>query len=199
MSVVVWYPFRVEDPPLTPPRLRPNRGRVTGIDFGNLQSIIAVARNRGIDVICNEVSNRATPSLVSFGPRQRFRGEPAKTQEISNFKNTVGSLKRLVGRSFNDPDIAKTEAAHVNADLVEVDGAVGVRVNYLGEERVFSATQLVAMYFSKLKETILAETKQSLNSRPDVVISIPPWFTDNQRASVIDAAEIAGLNCLRVM
>ncbi|KAF8940050.1 adenyl-nucleotide exchange factor sse1, partial [Haplosporangium gracile] len=59
------------------------------IDFGNLQSVIAVARNRGIDVICNEVSNRFTPSLVSFGPKQRYLGETAKTQEISNFKNTI--------------------------------------------------------------------------------------------------------------
>ncbi|KAG5462586.1 MAG: heat shock protein 70 family, partial [Olpidium bornovanus] len=212
-------PLFYPNPPSPPPHLGTSRPRppphettpthkqqrrltmsVVGIDFGNLQSIIAVARNRGIDVICNEVSNRATPSLVSFGPRQRFVGESAKTQEISNFRNTVGSLKRLVGRSFKDPEIASTEAAHINADLVEVEGGgIGVRVNYLGEEKVFSATQLVATYFSKLKDTILAETKQNVSSRPDVVISVPPWFTDNQRASIIDAADIAGLNCLRVM
>jgi heat shock protein 4 len=91
---------------------------VVGIDFGNLNTVIAVARNRGIDVICNEVSNRATPSLVSFGPRQRFLGEGAKTQEISNFKNTVASLKRLLGRPFADPDVLQVEKNWVNAALV---------------------------------------------------------------------------------
>ncbi|CAD6590650.1 MAG: adenyl-nucleotide exchange factor sse1, partial [Tremellales sp. Tagirdzhanova-0007] len=62
---------------------------VVGIDLGNLSSKIGVARHRGIDVIANEVSNRATPSLVSFTPRQRYIGESAKTAETSNFKNTI--------------------------------------------------------------------------------------------------------------
>jgi heat shock protein len=60
-----------------------------GIDFGNFSSVIGVARNRGIDVIVNEVSNRATPSLVGFGTKNRFIGEAAKSNEISNLKNTV--------------------------------------------------------------------------------------------------------------
>jgi heat shock protein 4 len=53
---------------------------VVGIDLGNLQTVIAVARNRGIDIICNEVSNRTTPTMVGFGPKSRFLGESAKTQ-----------------------------------------------------------------------------------------------------------------------
>jgi len=73
---------------------------VVGIDFGNLNTVIAVARNRGIDVVCNEVSNRKTPSQVSFGPKQRYLGESAKTQENSNFKNTVSQLKRLIVVNF---------------------------------------------------------------------------------------------------
>ena len=64
-----------------------------------------MARRRGIDVIANEVSNLATPSLVSFTPRQRMIGEPAKTGETSNFKNTIGSLKRLIGRTLSDPEV----------------------------------------------------------------------------------------------
>ncbi|PFH55201.1 hypothetical protein XA68_10392 [Ophiocordyceps unilateralis] len=78
---------------------------VVGVDFGTLKTVVAVARNRGVDVITNEVSNRSTPSLVGFGPKSRYVGEAAKTQEISNLKNTVGCLKRLVGRSLNDPDV----------------------------------------------------------------------------------------------
>ncbi|KAJ1988245.1 adenyl-nucleotide exchange factor sse1 [Dimargaris cristalligena] len=169
---------------------------VIGIDFGNLQSLIAVARNRGIDIVCNEVSNRTTPSLVSFGTKRRFLGEAAKTQEVSNFRNTVGSLKRLVGRSFADKDIQEVEAQFITAPLCDVDGEVGVRVQYLGSENTFSATQLVAMYLSKLRETASADLKTAVS---DVVISVPGWYTDSQRRHILSAAEIAGLNCLRLM
>ena len=92
---------------------------VVGIDFGNLNTVVAVARNRGIDVIVNEVSNRATPSLVSLGEKQRYLGESAKTQENMNFKNTVGSLKRLIGRPYSDPEVLAIEKRFVNANLVE--------------------------------------------------------------------------------
>lgn len=67
-------------------------------------------------------------SLISFTPRQRHLGEAAKTAETSNFKNTVGSLKRLVGRSLSDPEIAEFEKKFINAELVDVNGTVGVKV-----------------------------------------------------------------------
>ncbi|CAG8620809.1 2408_t:CDS:2 [Funneliformis caledonium] len=169
---------------------------VVGIDFGNLSSKIAIARNRGIDVICNEVSNRATPSLVSFGLKQRYLGEAAKTQEISNFKNTVGSLKRLAGRTYQDKEIQEIEKEYINAELVDEKGQLGVKVQYLGEQRIFTNTQLIAMYFTKLKDITSAELKIPIS---DVVISVPGWFTDIQRRSILDAAEVAGLNCLRLM
>jgi len=102
---------------------------VVGIDFGSLHSKIGVARHRGIDIITNEVSNRATPSLVSFGPKQRALGEQAKTQEISNFRNTVGSLKRLLGRTLNDVEIQQVEKRFTHVNLVDVDGSVGVQVS----------------------------------------------------------------------
>ena len=63
---------------------------------------IGVARARGIDIVTNEVSNRSTPSLVSFGVKSRALGEGAATMQTSNFKNTVGQLKRLIGRRFDD-------------------------------------------------------------------------------------------------
>ncbi|CAG8593411.1 15371_t:CDS:2 [Funneliformis mosseae] len=169
---------------------------VVGIDLGNLSSKIAIARNRGIDVICNEVSNRATPSLVSFGLKQRYLGEAAKTQEISNFKNTVGSLKRLAGRTYQDKEIQEIEKEYINAELVDEKGQLGVKVQYLGEQRIFTNTQLIAMYFTKLKDITSAELKIPIS---DVVISVPGWFTDIQRRSILDAAEVAGLNCLRLM
>ncbi|KAI3338794.1 heat shock protein Hsp88 [Ustulina deusta] len=168
---------------------------VVGVDFGTLNTVIAVARNRGVDVITNEVSNRATPSLVGFGPRARYLGEPAKTQEISNLKNTVSSLKRLAGRALKDPDV-QIEQQYVSAALVDCNGQVGAEVSYQGKKEKFTATQLVAMFLSKIKSTAAAELKLPV---ADVVMSVPPWFTDIQRRSILDAAEIAGLKPLRIM
>ncbi|KAL8976688.1 MAG: hypothetical protein Q9205_007361 [Flavoplaca limonia] len=168
---------------------------VVGVDFGTQNTVIAVARNRGVDVITNEVSNRATPSLVGFGPKSRYLGEPAKTQEISNLKNTVSSLKRLVGRTLNDPDI-QIEKTFVSAPLVDIKGQVGAEVSYLNNKEQFTATQLVSMFLSKVKATASAELKLPVS---DIVISVPPWFTDVQRRSILDAAEIAGLKLLRLI
>ncbi|KAG0048404.1 adenyl-nucleotide exchange factor sse1, partial [Gryganskiella cystojenkinii] len=169
---------------------------VVGIDFGNLQSVIAVARNRGIDVICNEVSNRFTPSLVSFGPKQRYLGETAKTQEISNFKNTISSLKRIVGRTFADKEVQEIETQYLTAPLLDVNGQLSVKINYQGQETTFTTLQVFAMYLTKMKEIAAAETKLPVS---DCVIAIPAWFTDVQRRAVLDASEIAGLNVLRLI
>lgn len=168
---------------------------VVGVDLGTLNTVIAVARNRGVDVITNEVSNRATPSLVGFGPKSRYLGEPAKTQEISNLKNTVGSLKRLAGRSLNDPDV-QIEQQYVSAPLVDINGQVGAEVTYLGKKERYTATQLISMYLSKIKDTAAKELKLPVN---DMVLSVPAWFTDMQRRSLMDAAEIAGVKLLRLM
>ncbi|KAK8105464.1 adenyl-nucleotide exchange factor sse1 [Apiospora kogelbergensis] len=168
---------------------------VVGVDFGTLNTVIAVARNRGVDVITNEVSNRATPSLVGFGPRARYLGETAKTQEISNLKNTVSCLKRLAGRSLKDPDV-QIEQKYVSAQLVECGAQVGAEISYLGNKTSFSATELVAMFLSKVKQTAQAELKLPVS---DIVMSVPAWFTDVQRRSLMDAAEIAGLKLLRLM
>ena len=67
-------------------------------------------------------------SLVSFGSRNRAMGESAKTQETSNYRNTIGSLKRLIGRTLNDPDVQEYEKKFINAKLVDVKGTVGVEV-----------------------------------------------------------------------
>ncbi|KAI0256232.1 heat shock protein 70 family [Lactifluus subvellereus] len=169
---------------------------VVGIDFGTLHSKIGVARHRGIDIITNEVSNRATPSLVSFGPKQRALGEPAKTQEISNFRNTAGSLKRLLGRTVNDVEIQQVEKKFTHVNLVDVGGSVGVQVTYLGEPATFSATQLVGMYFARLRDIAANELKTGVS---DVVIAIPGWYADVQRRALLNAAAIAGLNPLRLI
>lgn len=160
-----------------------------------MNTVIAVARNRGVDVITNEVSNRATPSLVGFGPKSRYIGEAAKTAEISNLKNTVSNLTRLAGRTFKDPDVA-IEQQFISAPLCDVNGQVGAEVSYLGQKEKFSATQLIAMYFSKVKDTAAKELKLPVN---DIVISVPAWYTDAQRRAILDAADIAGIKILRLI
>lgn len=134
-------------------------------------------------------------SLVGFGPKSRYLGEAAKTQEVSNLKNTVGSLKRLIGRSLSDPDV-QAEKEYNTATFCEVEGQVGVEVSYLGKKDKFSATQLVAMYLDKIKQTASKEIKLGVS---DVVISVPAWFTDSQRRAMLDAADIAGLKALRLI
>ena len=132
---------------------------------------------------------------MGFGPKSRYLGEPAKTQEISNLKNTVGSLKRLAGRHINDPDV-QIEKEFVSAKLVEMGTSVGAEVTYMGEKQQFTATQLVSMFLSKVKATASAELKLPVS---DIVISVPAWFTDVQRRAIMDAAEISGLKLLRLI
>ena len=124
-------------------------------------------------------------------------GEPAKTQELSNFKNTVGSLKRLIGRRYAEKDIAAIEQQYLNCELVEMEGGeLGARVMFKDESQEFTFTQLMAMYLTKLKQTTEAELGRDMS---DVVVSIPAYYTDAQRRALISAGEIAGLNILRMI
>jgi heat shock protein 4 len=134
-------------------------------------------------------------SLVGFGPKSRYIGEAAKNQEISNLKNTVSSFVRLAGRSLNDPDV-QIEQDFVSAPLVDVGGQVGAEVTYLGKKEQFTATQITAAFLTRMRATASAELKLPVS---DVVLSCPVWYTDAQRRAIIDAADIAGLKCLRLM
>lgn len=104
-------------------------------------------------------------------------------------------MKRLAGRSLKDPDV-QIEKDYITAPLVDINGQVGVEVTYLGKKEQFTATQLVAMFLGRIKATASAELKLPVS---DVVISVPSWFTDVQRRSLLDAAEIAGLKLLRLI
>ncbi|WFD33616.1 adenyl-nucleotide exchange factor sse1 [Malassezia cuniculi] len=170
---------------------------VVGFDIGNSNSKIGVARARGIDIVTNEVSNRSTPSLVSFGTKARAIGESAATMQTSNYKNTIGQLKRLIGRRFDDEMVQTYEKPFINAELVDAGGEVGVKVRLAGEEQVFSATQLMGMYLGKLRDTTKNEVGGS--GVCDVVISVPLWYSDSQRRAMLNAAEIADLNPLRLV
>ena len=88
------------------------------------------------------------------------------------------------------------EQEYITAPLVEVTGQVGAEVTYLGKKEQFTATQLIAMFLNKIKATAGAELRLPIS---DVVINVPPWFTDAQRRSILDASEIVGLKCLRLI
>lgn len=168
-----------------------------GVDLGNNNTVIACAKNRGIDIVVNEVSNRSTPSLVGFGHKSRYLGESAKNQQTSNIKNTVDNLKRIVGLPHDHPDF-EIEKKFFTIPLIknEVDGGVSGKVKYLTKNHEFTATQLLAMYLDKIKDTALKETKGNIS---DICLSVPGWYTEKQRRAAADACKIAGLNPVRIV
>ncbi|XP_010895430.1 heat shock 70 kDa protein 4b isoform X2 [Esox lucius] len=169
---------------------------VVGFDVGFLNCYVAVARAGGIETVANEYSDRCTPACVSFGPRNRSIGAAAKSQVVTNCKNTVQGFKRFHGRAFSDPYIQRLKSSLVY-DLAQMpSGTTGIKVMYMEEEKVFSIEQVTAMLLTKMKETAEHALKKPV---ADCVVSVPCYFTDAERRSVVDAAQIAGLNCLRLM
>lgn len=169
---------------------------VVGIDLGFQSCYVAVARAGGIETIANEYSDRCTPACISFGPKNRSIGAAAKSQVISNAKNTVQGFKRFHGRAFSDPFV-EAEKSNLAYDIVQLPtGLTGIKVTYMEEERNFTTEQVTAMLLSKLKETAESVLKKPV---VDCVVSVPCFYTDAERRSVMDATQIAGLNCLRLM
>ncbi|XP_031563495.1 heat shock 70 kDa protein 4-like isoform X2 [Actinia tenebrosa] len=169
---------------------------VVGFDVGNQSCYIAVARGGGIETIANEYSDRCTPSVVSLGEKSRQIGTSGKNQMISNLKNTISQFKRLIGRKFSDP-VVQQEIQDLPYQVVEQpQDQIGIKVRYLGEVEVFSPEQVMAMLFTRLKTTaeIGLGTKVT-----DCVVSVPSYYTDRQRRTMLDSTAMAGLNCLRLM
>uniref|UniRef100_A0A182P7N9 Heat shock 70 kDa protein 4 n=1 Tax=Anopheles epiroticus TaxID=199890 RepID=A0A182P7N9_9DIPT len=169
---------------------------VIGIDFGNESSYVAVAKAGGIETIANDYSLRATPSFVAFAGRNRVLGVAAKNQQVTNMNNTIGNFKGLLGRKFNDPRAQEELRTLPYQTEALPDGGIGIKVNYLDEEHTFSPEQITAMLFTKLKEDAFKELKTQIN---DCVITVPSHFTNAQRQALLDAANISGLNVLRLM
>ncbi|KAI4897313.1 hypothetical protein NFI96_034022 [Prochilodus magdalenae] len=169
---------------------------VVGFDVGFMNCYIAVARAGGIETVANEYSDRCTPACVSFGPRNRSIGAAAKSQVVTNCQNTVQGFKRFHGRAFSDPFVQNMKSSLVYELSQMPTGTTGIKVTYMEEEKVFSIEQVTAMLLTKLKETAESALKKPV---ADCVISVPCFYTDAERRSVLDAAQIAGLNCLRLI
>uniref|UniRef100_A0A3B1KCC6 Heat shock protein family A (Hsp70) member 4 like n=1 Tax=Astyanax mexicanus TaxID=7994 RepID=A0A3B1KCC6_ASTMX len=169
---------------------------VVGFDVGFQNCYIAVARSGGIETIANEYSDRCTPACVSLASKNRTIGNAAKSQMVTNFKNTLHGFKKFHGRAFDDPFV-QGERAKLPYSLHKLaNGNTGIKVRYLDEDKVFTMEQVTAMLLTKLKETSESALKKPV---VDCVISVPSFFTDAERRSLMDACQIAGLNCLRLI
>ena len=135
-------------------------------------------------------------SCVAFTGKNRTIGVAAKNQQVSNLKNTISGFKHLLGRKFKDP-VVQNELRLIAYRVEELpDGGVGIRVNYMDEDHVFSPEQITAMLFTKLKHDAAVALHTQIY---DCVITVPSYFTNAERKALLDAAGIAGLNCLRLM
>jgi molecular chaperone DnaK (HSP70) len=169
---------------------------VVGFDIGNQTSYIAVARQGGIETVTNDYSQRATPSCVAFGPKNRTMGVAAVQQVATNIKNTIFSFKHLIGRRFDDP-IVQEEIKWLPYELLDLpEHRIGIKVTHLGETRVFSPEQILAILLTKLKDVTESYLKTKIS---DCVLTVPCYWTDTQRRSVLDASKIVELNCLRLV
>lgn len=169
---------------------------VIGIDLGAADSYVSFVGKGVVDIVQNEVSKRATPTLVGFTSRERLLGDSALAQIKSNAKNTCRNFKHLLGRKVDAPDLEIEHFWSTSRLCSTDDGLTGYEVTYKDEPKDVSATQVTAMYITKLKE-ITEKWCQAKVS--DAVISVPGCFSDVQRQAVLDACQIANLSVLRVM
>jgi len=169
---------------------------VVGFDIGNFKSSVGVARAGGIDIVANEYSDRITPGYVSFTNKERFSGHAAKQQEITHHQNTISCFKRLIGRKLNDPQVQNEKSFQPIRLSQTTDDKLLFNIDYLDETRQLTCEQIMGMYMTYLKS--IAE--MNLNTKVvDCVISVPSFMTDTERRAMLDASQIAGLNCLKLM
>ena len=175
-------------------------GGALGLDVGGSDSVIALARRGGIDIVANEASRRQTPTVVAFDGRRRWAGEGALPQRTADPPNAVAETKQLLGRSAAS---ARALRPAPTAALVDSDGdgsdAAGdavVRVEYLGSVRRFSAVQLLAMLLHELVATAEREAGAAL---AEAAVAIPAHFGLVERQAVLDAAVVAGVQCVRLL
>jgi len=169
---------------------------VIGIDFGSTKSIVSFVGKGIVDMVQNEVSNRATPSLVGFTDRERLLGDTALSQIRSNAKNTCRNAKHLLGRTVDAPDLEKEVFWSTSKLAAAPDGMAGYDVTYKGEGKVMSAVPVTAMFLSKLKDI----TEKWCQAKvADAVIAVPSYWSDVQRQALLDAAKVANISILRLI
>eukprot|EP01025_Chloroclados_australasicus_P018284 TRINITY_DN1949_c0_g1_i7.p1 TRINITY_DN1949_c0_g1~~TRINITY_DN1949_c0_g1_i7.p1 ORF type:complete len:767 (-),score=149.43 TRINITY_DN1949_c0_g1_i7:4-2304(-) len=161
---------------------------VAGIDVGNSNSCVALARKRGIDVLMNRESKRETPSVVAFSDRERAIGTDGAARMTTNLKNTVTEIKRLLGKPFSDPQVQHEIARKAYKIVQGPDGSTLIEVEYQNQKTQFYPEQLLAMQLLDLKK--IAEHEQG-SSIADWVLSVPVYFGEPERHALRTACQIA--------
>ena len=166
-------------------------GKIIGIDLGTTNSCVAVMEGNEPVVIANDEGRRTTPSIVAFlANGERKVGDPAKRQAITNAKNTISSIKRFMGRRFDE---VGNELKYVTYGVVKGDNNT-VRVDING--RMYTPQEISAMVLQKMKKT----AEDFLGAEvTEAVITVPAYFNDSQRQATKEAGEIAGLKVRRII
>jgi molecular chaperone DnaK len=168
-------------------------GKAVGIDLGTTFSVVSVVQGGEPVVIPNQEGSRTTPSVVAFTEKgERLVGQIAKRQAITNPENTVFSIKRLMGRKYNTPEVehARKRLPYKIVEAQNGDAHVELR------GRQYSPPEISAMILQKLKQAAEDYLGESIS---DAVITVPAYFDDSQRQATKDAGRIAGLNVLRII
>src|SRR5512132_2107297 len=169
--------------------------KIIGIDLGTTNSVVAVMEGGQPTVIANQEGTRTTPSVVAFAKSgERLVGQVAKRQAITNPENTIFSIKRFMGRRFEDPEVQRSK------DLVpykvEKDPKSDGVVVTLANGKTFSPPEISAMILQKLKGDAEAYLGEKVT---EAVITVPAYFDDTQRQATKDAGRIAGLDVKRII
>lgn len=167
--------------------------KVIGIDLGTTNSCVSVMDGKDAKVIENAEGARTTPSMVAFTEDgERLVGQPAKRQAVTNPENTLFAIKRLIGRTFEDPTTQKDKGM-VPYKIVKADnGDAWVEAHGTS----YSPSQISAMILQKMKETAESYLGEKVEK---AVITVPAYFNDAQRQATKDAGKIAGLDVLRII
>ncbi|WP_427024437.1 molecular chaperone DnaK [Aureimonas ureilytica] len=167
--------------------------KVIGIDLGTTNSCVSVMDGKTAKVIENAEGARTTPSIVAFtSDGERLVGQPAKRQAVTNPENTLFAVKRLIGRRYDDPTVAKDKGLVPYKIVNASNGDAWVEAH--GEK--YSPSQVSAMILQKMKETAEAYLGEKVEK---AVITVPAYFNDAQRQATKDAGRIAGLDVLRII
>jgi molecular chaperone DnaK len=170
-------------------------GKIIGIDLGTTNSVVAVMEGGNPTVIANSEGARTTPSVVAFTKSgDRLVGITAKRQAVVNPENTVYSVKRLMGRRFDEPETRKTMemVPYAITEGPHHDARVSIPI----KSKVYTPQEISAMILSKLKRDAEAYLGEDVKQ---AVITVPAYFNDSQRQATKDAGQIAGLEVLRII
>lgn len=169
-------------------------GKIIGIDLGTTNSCVAVMENGEPVVIQNSEGGRTTPSIVGFTSKgDRIVGQPAKNQMVTNPKNTVYSVKRLIGHRFGE---LQGEATKLPYTVVDNGADCRVEIEQSGEKKQYSPQEISAFILQKMKKTAEDYLGEEVT---EAVITVPAYFNDSQRQATKDAGKIAGLDVKRII